>query len=67
MPRPSGDWRPLAQRHECLFHAGQALHRQIAQIYGLPGSGTDAQAVAVGQMVDELLAAETKRTAQRRY
>ncbi len=58
---------PAAEHHECLFHAGQALHRQLRDIYGWQGSRTDAQAVAVRQMVDELLASETKRTAQRRY
>jgi transposase-like protein len=58
---------PAAQHHECLFHAGQAVHRQLRDIYGGQGSRTNAQAVAVRQMVDQLLAAETKRTAQRRY
>lgn len=58
---------PAAQHHECLFHAGQAVHRQLRDVYGWQGSQTNAQPVAVRQMVDQLLAAETKRTAQRRY
>jgi len=58
---------PQAQHHECLFHAKKAVHRQLWQIYGPERYKNDAQAVAVRQAVDDVLAAETKRTAQRRY
>jgi transposase-like protein len=58
---------PGAQHHECLFHAGQALHRQLRDIYGRERSQSDQQVVALRQALDGVLAAETKRTAQRRY
>jgi hypothetical protein len=58
---------PAAQHHECLFHASQALHRQLWDVYGRVRYRTDAQAVALRRALDEVLAAETKRTAQRRY
>lgn len=58
---------PQAQHHECLFHAGKALHRQLWLIYGPERYKNDAQVVALRQALDDVLAAETKRTAQRRY
>jgi len=58
---------PLAQHHECLFHAGTALHRQLWDIYGRERYRSDAQVVALREALDGVLAAETKRTAQRRY
>jgi hypothetical protein len=58
---------PRAQHHECLFHAGQALHRQVWTIYGPQRYHTDEQVVALRGALDEVLAAESKRTAQRRY
>jgi hypothetical protein len=58
---------PQAQHHECLFHAGKALHRQLWDIYGRERYKNDAQVVALRQSLDDALAAETKRTAQRRY
>ena len=58
---------PQAQHHECLFHAKKALHRQLWDIYGRERYKTDTQAVALRQALDEAVAAETKRTAQRRY
>ncbi len=58
---------PQAEHHECLFHAGQALHRQVWAIYGAERYTNDAQVVALRQALDHVLAAETKRTAQRRY
>jgi hypothetical protein len=58
---------PAAQHHECLFHAGQALHRQLWAIYGRERYGHDQQVIALREALDGVLAAETKRTAQRRY
>jgi hypothetical protein len=58
---------PAAQHHECLYHAGKALHHQVWDIYGRERYKNDAQVVALRQALDDVLAAETKRTAQRRY
>lgn len=58
---------PAAQHHECLFHAGQALHRQLWDIYGRERYRHDEQVVALREALDGVLAAETKRTAQGRY
>jgi transposase-like protein len=58
---------PAAQHHECLFHAGKALHRQLWVIYGRERYRHDQQVVALREALDGALAAETKRTAQRRY
>jgi transposase-like protein len=58
---------PQAQHHECLFHAQKAMHRQMWMIYGPERYKNDAQVVALRRALDDVLAAETKRTAQRRY
>jgi transposase-like protein len=58
---------PAAQHHECLFHAGKALHRQLWDIYGRGRYRHDQQVIALREALDGMLAAETKRTAQRRY
>jgi transposase-like protein len=58
---------PGAQHHECLFHAQKALHRQLWDIYGRERYRRDQQVVALREALDGVLAAETKRTAQRRY
>jgi transposase-like protein len=58
---------PEAQHHECLFHASQALHEQLAEIYGREATKTDAGIIALRRALDEPLQARTKRTAQRRY
>lgn len=58
---------PGAQHHECLFHAGKALHRQMWDLYGRQRYHHDRQVVALRETLDAVLAAETKRTAQRRY
>jgi len=58
---------PAAQHHECLFHAGQALHRQLRDIYGRERSQSDQTVITLRQALDGVLASETKRTAQRRY
>jgi transposase-like protein len=58
---------PAAQHHECLFHAKKAMHRQMWDIYGRVRYRTDQQVVTLRETLDGVLAAETKRTAQRRY
>ncbi len=58
---------PQAEHHECLFHAAQALHRQLAEIYGWDALRDDERVVALSQALDGPLQARTKRTAQRRY
>jgi len=58
---------PAAQHHECLFHASKALHRQVWDIYGRERYRHDQQVVSLREELDGVLAAETKRTAQRRY
>lgn len=58
---------PQAQHHECLFHASQAVHRQLAEIYGWDALREDAHVIALCQALDGPLQARTKRTAQRRY
>lgn len=58
---------PQAQHHECLFHASQALHRQLADIYGWDALRDDERVVRLCQALDGPLQARTKRTAQHRY
>jgi transposase-like protein len=58
---------PQAQHHECLFHASQWYHRQLAEVYGWDALGDDKHVAALCQALDAPLQARTKRTAQRRY
>jgi transposase-like protein len=58
---------PQAQHHECLFHAAQALHRQLADIYGWDALRQDERVATLRQALDGPLQARTKRTAQQRY
>jgi len=58
---------PQAQHHECLFHASQALHEQLAEIYGWDALRDDKHVIALCQALDGPLQARTKRTAQQRY
>ena len=58
---------PQAQHHECLFHASQALHEQLAEIYGWDALRDDEHVIALCQALDGPLQARTKRTAQQRY
>jgi transposase-like protein len=58
---------PHAQHHECLFHALQALHRQLAEVYGWDEMRHNKRLIALRQALDGPLQARTKRTAQRRY
>jgi transposase-like protein len=58
---------PHAEHHECVFHALQAWHRQIREVYGKDYREQHPQAVALQEQIDNLFRAKTKRTAQRRY
>jgi len=58
---------PQAQHHECLFHAAQHWHAQLAKIYGWDALRQDPSVIALRRAFDETLQARTKRTAQRRY
>lgn len=58
---------PLAQHHECLFHASQALHQQLAEIYGWDVLRTDKRVLTLREALDGPLQARTRRTAQERY
>jgi hypothetical protein len=58
---------PQACHHECLFHALQALQRQLAQLYDRNALRDDPRLVTLRQSLIDPLQARTKRTAQRRY
>src|SRR5262249_47381257 len=58
---------PQAEHHECVFHALQAWHRQIQEVYGKDYREQHPQALALQEQIDKLFRAKTKRTAQRRY
>lgn len=58
---------PSAAHHECIFHALQAWHRQIRQIYGKDYQTQHPEAVVLQEQLDQILQTRTKRTAQRRY
>jgi transposase-like protein len=58
---------PDAQHHECLFHAMQALHTQLADIYGWDALHHDPQVITLRQALDAPLSASTPASAQQRY
>jgi transposase-like protein len=58
---------PQAQHHECVFHALQAWHRQIREVYGKDYRELHPEAVALQEQIDRIFQAKTKRTAQHRY
>lgn len=58
---------PHAEHHECVFHALQAWHRQIREVYGKDYREQHPEAVVLQELLDNLFRAKTKRTAQRRY
>jgi transposase-like protein len=58
---------PQAQHHECLFHAAQYWHAQLAEIYGWDALRQNQSVIALCRAFDETLQARTKRTARRRY
>jgi len=56
-----------ALHHECVFHALQAWHRQIREVYGKEYHEQHPQALTLQEQLDRIFRAKTKRTAQRRY
>jgi transposase-like protein len=58
---------PTAEHHECVFHALQAWHRQLREVYGKDYQERHPEAVALQEQLDRIFQARTKRTAQRRY
>jgi hypothetical protein len=58
---------PKARHHQCIFHALQAWHRHLKQIYGPEYPLTQPQIVGLRQNLDAIFQAKTKRTAQKRY
>jgi transposase-like protein len=58
---------PQAQHHECVFHALQAWHRQLREVYGKDYQERCPAALALQEQLDRIFQARTKRTAQRRY
>ena len=58
---------PQAEHHECLFHAAQTLHRQLAEIYGWEAMRGDERVIALRRAFDEPLQARSRCTAQQRY
>lgn len=58
---------PQAEHHECVFHALQAWHRQIREVYGKDYREQHPEAVALQEQIDRIFRAKTKRTAWRRY
>lgn len=58
---------PNARHHQCIFHALQAWHRQLKEIYGRDYPQTQPQVVALKEELDAIFQAKTKRTAQKRY
>jgi transposase-like protein len=58
---------PQAEHHECVFHALQAWHRQIREVYGKDYQEHYPEAVVLQEQIDRIFQAKTKRTAQRRY
>lgn len=58
---------PHARHHQCIFHALQAWHRQLKEIYGSDYPRTHAEIVSLRENLDAIFQAKTKRTAQKRY
>jgi transposase-like protein len=58
---------PQAAHHECVFHALQAWHRQLREVYGTDYRAQHPEALALLKQIDRIFQAQTKRTAQRRY
>jgi transposase-like protein len=58
---------PQAEHHECVFHALQAWHRQLREVYGKDYREQHPEALALQELLDRIFQAKTKRTAQRRY
>jgi hypothetical protein len=58
---------PNARHHQCIFHALQAWHRHLKEIYGPDYPHTQPEVVALKENLDAIFRAKTKRTAHKRY
>jgi transposase-like protein len=58
---------PQAEHHECLFHALQALHEQLADLYGWDALHHDPQLITLRQAFAAPLTASTPCIAQQCY
>jgi len=58
---------PKAVHHECIFHALQEVHECIKEMYGTDYAETHPEVATLGEEIDHIFHARTKRTAQRRY
>lgn len=61
------DLFPTATHHHCIFHALQALQRNIQQLFGPDYRETHPQAVTLKQAIYHIFEARTRRTAHKRY
>jgi hypothetical protein len=50
-----------------VFHALQAWHRQIRQVYGKHYRAQQPEALVLQEQLERIFRAKTKRTARRRY
>jgi transposase-like protein len=58
---------PQAEHHECMFHALQALHRHLADVYGWKRVHEDQEVIALREAFDRPLRASTAQEAQSAY
>jgi len=58
---------PQAQHHECIFHALQDVQQHFKEVYGAQYAETQPAAVLLKRQIYHIFAAQTKRTAQKRY
>jgi transposase-like protein len=58
---------PQAIHHECIFHALQEVHTRFKQTYGSDYAECHPEVNALKDDIDQIFAACTKHTAQRRY
>jgi transposase-like protein len=61
------DLFPTATHHHCIFHALQAVQRNIKQLFGPDYKENQPQAVALKQAINHIFEARTRRTAHKRY
>ena len=58
---------PQAQRHECVFHAEQAIGRHLQETWGRDYAQRQPEAEQLRAQVVRIFQARTKRTAHKRY
>jgi transposase-like protein len=58
---------PLAQHHECVFHALQGAQRLIKKVYGHDYAQTHPEAEKLKKRIYKIFDAKTKRTVNKRY